>query len=1315
LLLAPLLLALGPAPTPFAAAQNRPATPATQPLVSHPLVTHSLVTHSLVTHSIDESKLVTLAGSVHPLALPQNDRGAVADSFPAPRMLLLLNRPPEREAALQEFLRDAHTPGSAGYHQWLTPEEFGAQFGLADADVQAATAWLAGHGLQVTKIARSRQFIEFSGTAGGLRSAFHTEIHRYETGGETHYANANALQIPAALAGLIRGVSPLNDFRAQPQVQVLGQAQIAPGPRPATPLWTTPNQFGTSSPYEYLVAPEDYQTQYDLAPLYQAGVNGSGQTIGIINESNIDLSLVSDFQSLFGIAANTPQVIIDGDDPGNLNGVDIEAYLDVEMSGAIAPQATVDLYIASAGNLVDPLEMSAFRAVEDNQASVLSVSFGQCESVLGEAGNQFWFNLWEQAAAQGQTVLVASGDSGPTCDFDPLWVSGLASTPWNVAVGGTDFYYSDYATGGASAASLWNTTNDADHGSLKAPLPEQPWNDAFGLNIVADEYQRGEFDSAGGGASNCITINSDGSCAAGYAKPAWQSVPGVPADGARDIPDVSLFAANGANLSAITICAIEGQCVPLANKTVYLTLVGGTSASAPAMAGIMALVDQKYGRQGQADFTLYALAAQKPAVFHDITVGNNSAPCGSVLGTNCVQQANGYNGTPQYAAGPGYDLASGIGSVDANLLVTDWSEIAYQPTTTSLKLSSTKITHGAPVTISTSVAPSSGSGKPSGDVAILTTADLPTSQGQTFLTLNGGNASTTADDLPGGSYQVTGRYGGDSIFAASTSQPVSLTVAPEASNLNFSMTSGTTSIASGGTIAYGAPFQLSVRPTGANAAAGKSDGLATGSAKFTVDSTTATVALNSAGIASWAPPPLAPGAHTASASYSGDSSFNASSNTPVPFSVTPGAVALNDDDLGQYTFQTTPTGEYLPGIFMNTGSALQVTVTAQGQSTLGVSASQIPAGTAAPTGTIKVCLGTYPNLGNVCDYQIAYTQTASLSPLNGPFPYESLGVATFPNLANGQYYVSVAYSGDGNWQAWGLQDLRSITVEALPTYAASTTTLAISPASISGAQTATVTVIVSGSGNAGTSPTGEVDFYNDGIFLSYIPKMPSTPGTTSTFVFQVVPAWFLSNGSNSLTAVYQGDGANGPSVSNVVELSSTRYGDFTLAPQAPQLTVQPGAAATFAVNLTSVSGFNGAVALTCAPSSSQFGCSVSPGSLTVNGSATAAVTVTASLPTAAQALPMRQAPGRRPSRWPVTAAALAIGFLFFGRGGRARSLGAMLAVLCALAGFSACGGAVSTGTPPPPQGSTPAGAYAVVITGSANGVIHNAKIAVVVP
>jgi subtilase family serine protease len=1253
----------------------------------------------LVTQPIDESKIVTLQGSVHPLGQWRYDRGAVPDSLPAKRMLLLLNRPADRENALQEFLRDVHTRGSSLYHQWVTPRQFGERFGPSDADIQTAVTWLQSHGFTVARVTKSDVLIEFSGTAGQLREAFHTEIHEYNIKGEVHYANANEASIPAALAPLVRGVSPLNNFRAQSYLELAGTALYSRATKRATPQWTIPNPFGTSNPYAYPVAPEDFATQYDLSPLYQAGVNGSGQVIGIINESNIDLSLVSAYQQLFDLPNNPPQVVIDGDDPGT-NNASTEAYLDVEVSGAVAPNATVDLYISNGSDFQDPISLAALRAIEDNQASVLSVSFGECEMSLGTSGNQFWSSLWEQAAAQGQTVLVAAGDFGPDCDLatEPS-VSGLASTPWNVAVGGTDFYYSDYATGGASAATLWNQTNDSNLGSLIAPLPEQVWNDPFGQDIISNGLARSEIFSGGGGPSSCSTIStSAGQCTSGYAKPAWQIGPGVPADGVRDLPDVSLFASNGANLSAYPICASAGECTPGTDNASEILLVGGTSGSSPAMAGIMALVNQKYGRQGQADFVLYPLAQQQPATFRDITLGSNDTVC-ETDSPDCVVNANGDNVTTIYSAGPGYDVASGIGSVDANALVSNWNSITSLPTRTNLSLSSTNITHGTAITVTASVAASSGTGTPSGGVAIVTSSPAPQSQGQTVLTLSGGSASSSVNFFPGGYYNVSADYHGDAVFGASTSTPVALNVTPENSNINFSVLNGQTekSITSGSTVPYENPLSLVIQPIGVNAPSGQTDGNATGTATFTVDSTTGTVALNSAGVASWTAPALAPGTHVASATYSGDLSFNASSATPVTFSVTKGLVEINDSI-------DAPFSSAGPWLYVNPGGSLTTTVTVAPLFSTLATGMSAPLGTATPTGTITFCLG-----GEEVCSNPSYSQTVTLSSPSGTNSLYASAAGTFTNLAAGEYFPTYQYSGDANYQAQGSLNLENIIVGSTAPLTASTTVLTIAPGSVSGSGLAAFTTTVTGS--SGIAPTGQVNYYNNGIFLTYDLLSPASTGATSSVSFYLSSAWFWNNGNNQIMAIYQGDSNYQPSSSNVVNLEVTQSGgDFTLAPQTPQITVQSGASGTLGLNLMSLSGFNSVVTLACAPSSTNINCSLNPASPTVNGAATSMLTITAATQPAETRLPRRTFIG-----WLDAGGALLCAVVLFGKlpdkkRTRSRLLGLILFAALPLAVSCGSGSSSTQATPPPPPASSTI--YSVVVTGTANGIVHNAKVLV---
>ena len=1263
----------------------------------------------LVTQPVDESNLRVLRGTVHPLAQPVYDQGPAPDSLATQRMLLILNRPPEREAALQQFLAGAHAKGSPSYHQWLTPEQFGQQFGPSDADIQVAATWLSTHGFSVSKITQSKRYIEFSGTAGQIREAFHTQIDQYSVKNETHYANATNISIPESLAPLVLGVSPFNNFNAKPYVKVQGPALYSRSTKKTTPQWTIPNPFGTPNPNAFSVAPEDFATQYDLGPLYAAGVNGAGQTIGIINESNIDLTLVNSYRQLFNLSNNPPEVIIDGEDPGTISDIDIEAYLDVELSGAVAPNATINLYISNGGGLEDPLALAALRAIEDNQASVLSVSFGNCESELLVAGNQLWSGLWEQAAAQGQTVLVATGDSGAACFFG-IGVSGLASTPWDVAVGGTDFFYSDYATGGASALTLWNQTNDANLGSLKAPLPEQVWNDPFGLDVISDGAERNEFGAGGGGPSNCGQPAPSNECV-GYPKPSWQTGPGVPADSARDIPDVSLFASNGANLSAYAICAVEGECAAGAGPEVEVFLVGGTSASTPAMAGIMALVNQKYGRQGQADFTLYPLAQQKPAAFHDITMGSNEDLCQTDQPT-CVD-----NISIVYSAGPNYDPASGLGSVDANLLVSGWNSVTFLPTSTTLKLSSTKFTHGTAITASATVAPESGSGSPSGAVAIVTDSSLPSSQGQGTLALSGGTGSMSIDFLPGGTYNVTARYAGDGIFGSSTSAPVSVTVKPETSNINFNIfNQNQQPIASSNqTGFYGQPAILTVQPTGSTkTGVNNSDGKATGSATFTLDSTTQVEPLNATGLASWTTQVLSVGMHTASATYSGDASFDSSTATPVTFTVAKGQVALD-------VFPAVAAGNL--GAFgpsISTGGSLTVSVTA-GQFFAG------PSGTVAPTGSAQVCLG---QAEEVC-LNPNYTQTATLTSPSGVNSQTSAGTVTFTNLATGQYFLTVQYNGDPNWHSAGLLYSDPFTVAVPPAPpVASTTTLTITPTSISGNQTATLLATVTGPAKATIAPTGTINFVdnNSSSVFFFLNDLLPGPGATGTFQITLPSNSFWANGANQITAVYSGDSNYKGSTSAAVTINVTQtVGDFSFAPQVAEIVVPSGGSGTAGLNLGSLGGFSGNVSLTCAPSSAALGCALSPAMAPLNATGTghSMLTVNAFVPSQSAGargtdMPGLQTPRARLGFGGLLAMCMAMVSLPFLMGSSTRRrkfmAPAILAVFAIFIFQVACGGhSGGTVTPPPPgTTNTPAGTYSVVITAAANGVIHNAKVTVVV-
>lgn len=1265
--------------------------------------------------SVDESHLATLRGTVHALARPEFDRGAVPDDFPVRRMLVLLNRPWENRAALDRFLREAHTPGGPMFHHWMSPEQYGKQFGATNNDIQVVGSWLQAHGFSVARVTASRAMIEFSGTAGQVRDALHTEIHQYAAAGKVFYANDREISIPQEIASRIRNFAPLNTYSPTSYLANVGPGKLS---RHADePGFTLTHN---NAPF-YAVAPEDFATQYDLGPVYTTGTNGSGETIGIIGTSNINLAMVDAYRNLFGLTGDQAQIVIDGEDPGDGIAPNVEALLDVEISGAIAPSASVNLYVAGGQPLQDPLALAALRAIDDDQASVLSLSYGECEPLLGEAGNELWAELWEQAAAQGQTALVASGDTGPgAClgfavelpngsleTFGPT-ANGFASTAWNVAVGGTDFYYSDYASGGTSITSLWNPANDGHLGSLKGPLPEQVWDDALGLNIVpyytvldgGAVVETGPVPSAaGGGASSNCSQETPGSptsfpsCIAGYPKPVWQQGTGVPNDGARDLPDVSLFAANGPNLSAWAICAEPGDCG--AGATSAVTLVGGTSTSTPAMAGIMALINQKYGRQGQADYTLYALARQQSGVFHDITLGTNDVLC--MLGPSPV----GFPPVPNcttpytnqyfpdtysfgfYAAGPGYDLATGLGSFDANALVSNWESVSLVPTTTSLQLAPTTITHGSAIALTASVQAGSGSGTPSGDIVLQTTPSSAL-RGNAPIILSNGGASASVSTLPGGSYSVVAQYGGDGVYAASTSSPVAVSVNPEPSATSLNMVPPPAS----GTIPFGSPVTYVAKPAGLNT---DSSGIATGSATFTDGNVSATVPLYVDGLATWSPQTLALGAHSVTVSYSGDSSYNPSTGGPVTFTVVPGAPRLTAAILETPpVLNCPPTGGACSQYFL-AGSNVVVHVL------LDAPNANVP-----PTGTVTVTLG-------------ALTQTVPVVADSYINQKLSTGYVVFPNVPAGTFSLTASYSGDSNWTAVSFTSPDQFTFVTSTSVATTTTTLTASPSSVDSAGSVTFNVTVTANTDQYGSPVGLVALIGNGTDFAAGIVGPSgvvqtSPTETATIV---VPATAMPIGALNVIAEYQGSAGVASSVSTPVQVNVTAT-DFTLSTGAPSITVKSGQMGTMPLLLGGPYGIGVQVALACIPSSSAFTCSVSPTSSTINGSGAATLTVTASVPTTTAELnPGSDRNSGRRIALGSSGAFLAFGIVLalpYGRRKR-RAPGALLLFAVLLSAVS-CGGG---GSPPPPHTKpTPPGTYNLLATATANGVVHNVSVPVIV-
>jgi len=1133
---------------------------------------------------LDEADRAALRGNVHPLATrlthTANDLGAVDDSFAIDRMELILKRSAAQERALDQFLREAQTPGSASYHKWLTPEEFGTRFGAADSDIAAVTGWLESHGFAVEKVHPGRIAIEFSGTAAQVQDAFHTEVHSFrildaKSGEpETQFANIRDPQIPSAFGALIAGVSPIHSFHARPMIKVLGKTSYDVKTHEAKAEWTYP----AANVYE--LSPADFAVQYDIAPVYKAGTTGAGQSIGILSASNVDLSLVESYQKLFGLTANLPTVVVDGNDPGQ-NAAATEAYLDVEQSGAVAPAANVILYVSAGSILTDPLITSGLRAIDDNQVSVISMSYGTCEAALGASGNALWAALWQEAAAQGMTGFVSAGDGGSAgCDnFDTqgfaeggLAVNGMGSTPYNVSVGGTDFYYSDYAASSsvldAQIATYWSSaTTKTPAVSLLESAPEQVWNAAFGYNADDGGIYNPNTSSivAGSGGASSAALYPGSGAPTGYVKPYWQAGIGVPADKVRDLPDVALFASNGQNYVAYPICASPGDCVNIvSNGAVSISSVGGTSASAPSMAGIQALVDQATkSRQGQADVIYYALAnkALSAKPFRDITVGGNEVPC--YAGTsNCLiyssGQAKGQYAEYGYMASAGYDRASGLGTVDVANLIANWSAATFRPTTTTLNIAPVTFAHGTAVTVKATVTPATGTGIPTGRVALESSDTIAYANNLGTFALTGGTLGATGvtiDTLPGGIYQVVGAYSGDGTFSASASAPVTVTVTAEKDTLTTSgwvlnPTDGNLyPLSAGMWIPYGSQVYLDTQPVGVNEvnpALGKTTpatGAITFSDKVGATTKTAAVALNAEGLAEWIPPSLAIGSHTIAASYAGDSSYLASTAaSAATFTVFKGTTTI-----------------YVQPMETNVFAGSNVTVD------LLLSSDYLGLNGTLPTGSITVTLG-------------GMTQTVS-SPFKTWGPVGNAiqeAVVTFPKVPAGILPLTANYSGDANWN--GTESLFG-SVEVLASLPAPAVTLTAATTSYTPNQTVTMTGTVTGIAGKGV-PSGPLFFtWEDGGYSYNYTLQPKTAYSSAwTLTF---PASQLANGMNTFIATFNGD-ANYSAQSSAPLVITLNGSDFSLTTTTQELAVLPGKSGTGTVLVAPINSYSGSLSITCA-------------------------------------------------------------------------------------------------------------------------------------
>jgi subtilase family serine protease len=761
-----------------------------------------------VTLPVDPAMRITLLGNTRPEATTQNDLGAVPDSFPMPHMMLQLKRSPAQERALETLIDQLHSPVSPNFHKWLTAAQMGRQFGLATADLKVIAQWLADQGFQINDVYPSGMLIDFSGTAGQVHTAFATQIHNLSVDGVRHWANMSDPQIPAALAPAVAGIVSLNDFR----------------PRAA---------FTRTNNYKYQMAPADLATIYNFNPLFAGGFAGQGQTVALAEDSDMTNSDWSTFRDIFGLSGYSTgslTVVHPGSnctDPGVAARAG-ETTLDAEWASAAAPGAAI---------LVAPCEDAAtwgvLIATENlvNSAPpppIISISYEACETSNGAAGNAAIFSAYQQAVAEGVSIFVAAGDQGAAwCNWNtvPQWgigINGLASTPYNVAVGGTDF--GDTYAG--TNSTYWSATNSPTYGSALSYVPEIPWNDTCGSQLLAKSNgftttygSQGFCNSAAGsqylwmwggsgGASACGTGSTStpnvisGTCQ-GYPKPSWQAgVLGLPNDGLRDLPDLSLFSAgNGVWGHSYVFCysSTTQTCGTDPNTWGYGY---GTSFASPIMAGLQAIVNQYTGaQQGNPNYTYYPIAGVEygasgssacnssngnsvgsSCVFYDVTLGDDDVPCtGSIncylsSGTYGVLSTSGNSYEPAFETATGWDFATGIGTVNAYNLVNSWPA-----NTTTLTLSSSAVNAGtASVTLAAKVKVVSGNTSPTGTVTFYANgAEISQPDNPVALTASSAGVATLSyntSSLTGGTYSITANYNPSGSFGPSTSPAVPLEI-----------------------------------------------------------------------------------------------------------------------------------------------------------------------------------------------------------------------------------------------------------------------------------------------------------------------------------------------------------------------------------------------------------------------------------------------------------------------------------------------------------------------------------------------------------
>ncbi len=991
---------------------------------------------------IDSSAVVSLPNSVHPWARAEFDRGPVPGGNTG-RLLLVLGRSDEQEQALKTLMAAQQDPTSPSYHKWLTPEEYGKRFGAADSDIQAIRGYLSSRGMNVGRVSSNRLSIEVTATADQIRSTFGTEIHAYAIQGKTFYANNASPRIPAALASVVRGFSSLNNFRAETAAPVR-QGTLDRATHTVKPLYTTAG--GTV----FGVTPGDLANIYDV-PSASTGVGAGGRnvTIGVVGDSDINVSYINNYRSVFGLSPAPITVVVDGNDPG-ITGDAYIAYKQLELLSAVAPNASLYYYTSATTDYDTGLNFALGRAVEDNQIQVLVVGYQACESTVGkQTGETLLINqIYEQAAAQGITVVAAAGNSGPAgCEVPGtaakattgFAVNQYASSPFVTAVGGTDFYYA------VTPLTYWGAANSGTYTSALGYIPEQAWNDS------TNQANPSVLLAGGGGVS---TIGLDGT-ATPEPIPSYQSSNTKAAaisKTARILPDVAFFAGSGANdtlgynSTAYLFCMQSTDCT---GNTPQFTYSGGTEASAAVFAGAVALTvanknaGTRYGL-GNVNPALYSLLTGTNVLHHDITIGSTAVDCSG--GNNCGKGAV----MTGYTAGSGYDAATGLGSFDITSFVNNYAAPNTTPSNVTLTVLDPatnlapvckSVVNGVTQTISNcaphstslefivkATSASGGNTVPTGEVAIFNTSPLASQQATESLTLSNGTATESSyNQLPGGTYKLYAHYAGDTVkggtYAPSTSAPYQITIQPEPCFIQIYKNN----IAGGGTIPYGSPVIITAEAystTNPNNVALDSGSLSVFDTYNGVRRQITAIPLNSQGAATFSSNLLSYGAHSIALAYNGDAGFGACQTAAYGVTVSKAATTTTinaaETDTGAGTASIGITAVVQSATLPSNATSPTGTVTFNTKTPKVVTLVPgfDPSGNAIATASTTVGQADVPTTGTInATYTPASTEVNYTASTSAAVPFSSTTATTTNSPTTTTFTITDSYGLSGSYPA----------------------------------------------------------------------------------------------------------------------------------------------------------------------------------------------------------------------------------------------------------------------------------------------------------